>query len=106
MSKDLHELSALIEHSPDYEWLDHAACASLGVGQLSTFFVDAGKALSRTAQALCATCPVRRECLTHAYRYEIACGYFAGVSPSRRRVLTLEQALVEIGADSPSAVTA
>ena len=91
-----HELAVLIEHSPDHDWLDRAACSSLDVDQLSMFFVDAGKAISKEALQLCGRCPVRRDCLDHAYRYDVISGYFGGMSPSKRKVLTRDQALAEL----------
>jgi WhiB family redox-sensing transcriptional regulator len=94
---NLHDLSALIEHSPDFDWVTKAACGSLSLDRLDHFFVDAGRTLSRDAASMCAGCPVRRECLGHAYDNEISAGYFGGVSPSKRRVMTREQALASIG---------
>lgn len=92
------DLSALIENTAELGWLGRAACGSLGLDQLNMFFVDAGRTLSPEAAALCRTCPVRRECLGHAYANEIAGGYYGGVSPSRRRSLSREQALELIDA--------
>ena len=54
------------------------------------------RTISSATVALCQRCPVRRECLDHAYRHEIVSGYFGGMSPGRRRVLTHDQALAEI----------
>jgi WhiB family redox-sensing transcriptional regulator len=79
------ELAALIESSPEFSWLESAACGDLGLDQLDLFFVEAGRTLSREAAAICGTCPVRAECLEHATARDIAGGYFGGVSPSKRR---------------------
>lgn len=76
-------------------WLDDIACAD---ADLSEFFVAAGHTISPEAAAMCDRCPVRKECLTHAYERQIAAGYFAKMSPSRRAKLTLEEALAEIDA--------
>ena len=76
-------------------WLDDIACAE---ADLSEFFVAAGHTISPEAEQMCDSCPVRRECLTHAYEREIAAGYFAKVSPSQRAKKTLEEALAEIDA--------
>ena len=92
------DLSALIESTAELGWLGRAACGSLALDQLNMFFVDAGRTLSPEAAALCRTCPVRRECLGHAYSNDIAGGYYGGVSPSRRRSLSWEQALELIDA--------
>ncbi len=82
-----NELAALIENTPEYTWLEHAACGDLELHQLEMFFVEAGRTLSREAAAMCERCPVRQDCLDHASNREIAGGYFGGVSPSKRRRL-------------------
>ena len=97
MSTQGFDLGDLIANTPDMNWLDRAACGDLDIAELSMYFVDAGKAISRDALERCRTCPVRRECLDHAYRYEVTSGYFGGMSPSRRRSLTHDQALTELG---------
>ena len=84
---DAQDISALIEHAPDHEWVGRAACRNLEIEQLDLFFVEAGRTLSREAVAICTSCPVRRECLDHAYENDIAGGYFGGLSPSKRRSL-------------------
>ena len=89
-------LDELIEHTPDLPWLVRAACGELELDQLELFFVEAGRTISSATVALCQRCPVRRECLDHAYRHEIVSGYFGGMSPGRRRVLSHDQALAEI----------
>lgn len=91
------DLANIIETAPDLEWLDSAACSTLDIERLDLFFVSAGKSLSSEAKALCASCPSRRACLTHAYDREIAGGYFAAVSPAQRRSMTLDEALESIG---------
>jgi hypothetical protein len=86
------ELAALIESSPEFAWLEDAACGDLELEQLDLFFVEAGRTLSREAAAICERCPVRLDCLEHASSRDIAGGYFGGVSPSKRRRMTLERA--------------
>jgi hypothetical protein len=44
---------------------------------------------------------VRLDCLAHAYQHEVMSGYFGGMSPGRRRVLTHEQAVAEIEQERP-----
>lgn len=89
-------LDDLIERTPDLPWLEHAACATLEFEQLDLFFVEAGRSISQATLALCRRCPVRRDCLEHAYRHEIISGYFGGMSPARRRTLDVDQALAEL----------
>ncbi|MFN3256006.1 MAG: WhiB family transcriptional regulator [Ilumatobacter sp.] len=91
------ELATLIERSKEITWIRDAACGDLGIDQLDLFFVDAGKSLSKEAVAICQGCPARISCLTHAYEHDIAGGYFGGVSPSKRRRLTLAEAVASIG---------
>lgn len=95
---DFHMLDGDV---PELAWLGRAACADLGVERLDLFFVDAGHTIAPSTVALCARCPVRRECLVHAYRLEITSGYFGGMSPGRRRAVRLEDAISEI--ERPSA---
>ncbi len=94
---DLHNLSALIEGSPDYDWVSLAACGNLKIDQIDHYFVDAGRTLSREAALICVACPVRQNCLQHAYDNDITAGYFGGMSPSKRRMMTCEQALDSLG---------
>ena len=89
-------LDELIERTPDLPWLDRASCGELELHQLDLFFVEAGRTIASSTVALCQKCPVRRECLDHAYRHEIVSGYFGGISPGRRRVLTHAQAIAEL----------
>lgn len=81
---------------PAVPWLDDAACGSLALDRLEMFFVEAGRTIAAETVALCRRCPVRRECLDHAYQYELTSGYFGGISPSRRRSLTRDAAFAEL----------
>ena len=92
----LRPLDDLIERTPDLPWLEQAACGELDLHELDLFFVEAGRTIASSTIAMCTRCPVRRECLDHAYRHEIVSGYFGGMSPGRRRVLTHEQAIAEL----------
>lgn len=80
-----NDLAAIIEHGDTDDWVSRAACGDLPLDRLDLFFVDAGRSLSKEAAAMCQTCPVRDQCLDHAYEREIAGGYFGGTSPSKRR---------------------
>jgi WhiB family redox-sensing transcriptional regulator len=85
-------LSELIERAPELTWLDDAACGNLPLDQLPLFFVEAGRTIAAETKALCRGCPVRHQCLDHAYAHQIASGYFGGISPGRRRALTHAEA--------------
>ena len=91
-------LGDFIHSTPDMPWLEEAACGSLPLDQLNMFFVEAGRTIASSTVALCQGCPVRVQCLDHAYRNEILSGYFGGVSPGRRRVLSHAEAGQEISA--------
>lgn len=93
---NIRDLGELIGNLPEDGWLGQAACRELDLDKITLFFVDAGRSLSQEAQALCNSCPVRTECLEHAYDHEIAGGYFGGMSPSRRRSLSREDALATL----------
>lgn len=87
------DLASFIEGSNDLPWLRDAACRKLELERLDLFFVDAGRTLSKEGKAICGRCPVRSACLSHAYHHEISGGYFGGLSPTKRRELTLDEAL-------------
>ncbi len=89
-------LDELIENTPDMPWLEQASCGDLPLEQLDLFFVDAGRSIASSTVAMCRACPARRQCLDHAYTHEIMSGYFGGMSPGRRRVLSHAEALAEI----------
>lgn len=96
-------LGAFIEAAPDMPWLDDAACGGLPLEQLNMFFVEAGRTIASSTVALCQKCVVRKECLDHAYRNDILSGYFGGVSPGRRRVLSLAESSEGISVGTSSA---
>lgn len=72
------------------EWLDQAACKDLDI---SDYFVEAGHVIEDAVLNTCRTCPVRKECVVHAYEREVTGGYFGGMSPGQRRDVTLKEAL-------------
>lgn len=48
------------------DWMDHALCAQLGPGAADQYFFPTKGGETRTAIAMCATCPVRQECADYA----------------------------------------
>lgn len=70
-------------------WLNDIACVD---ASLDDFFLDAGHSIAPETLELCRSCPVRMQCIEHAYRANLTSGYFAGISPSQRRELTLDEA--------------
>lgn len=50
----------------DTSWMDEALCAQLGPGAADQFFFPTKGGETRTALAMCATCPVRKACADYA----------------------------------------
>jgi WhiB family transcriptional regulator, redox-sensing transcriptional regulator len=76
----------MIEH-----WTDFAACR--GVDPELFFPVSAsGPALDQVAEAkrVCASCPVRPDCLAWALRAGESAGIWGGTTPEERRYLRLK----------------
>lgn len=86
--------------SEGYEWLAKRACVSV---PHEKFFVDAGSIIDPDVLERCRRCPVRTECLLHAYSRGLNAGYFGGVSAGERKRLPLAVALEHIDADSAAA---
>lgn len=85
-----HSSDDPVEVSVDrFSWLNSTACVDLTIGH---FFVEAGHAISEDVLNVCRACPVRSECLDHAYQMGIGGGYFGGMSPGQRRNMNLTQA--------------
>lgn len=91
-----HLSDFLVNHEADLEWLENTMCADMDI---SDFFVEAGHTISQDVINICRMCPVRAECVTHAYRNSITGGYFGGISPGQRRELSLDDALAHIAKD-------
>ena len=73
-------------------WLDDAACRELPI---DAFFVQAGHIISEDVLNVCRQCPVRVDCISHAYddKLNITGGYFGGLSPGQRREMNIDDAL-------------
>lgn len=89
-------IDELIHRTPDMSWLAHAACGDLPLEELEVYFVEAGRSIAPATIARCRSCPVRFQCLDHAYDHQIASGYFGGVSPSKRRSMSHADARASI----------
>jgi WhiB family transcriptional regulator, redox-sensing transcriptional regulator len=87
-----------IIYRADFDWLDYAACGELDL-EVDDFFTGPGHPIASPVLEACRSCPVRRDCLTHAYKSGAISGYFGGVSPGQRRNMTLKQALRYIAKD-------
>ena len=84
-----------------YDWRESAACRDQDP---ELFFpvseVGPGSEQVRQAKAVCARCPVQRECLEYAIDIGLAHGVFGGATPHERRQHTRRGAVEE---DSPRA---
>lgn len=78
-------------------WLNEIACEGMDI---EDFFVEAGRAISPEALQACKGCPVRLECVRHAYEMQVNGGYFGGLSPGQRRDYNLEEAERIVRAES------
>ncbi len=65
------------------EWYARAACR----GQGPDAFVQGGKTYYEPARALCATCPVRVECLDLALADHTLIGLWGGTTDRERRAI-------------------
>jgi WhiB family transcriptional regulator, redox-sensing transcriptional regulator len=83
-------ISLAIEPEPSGDWRHDAECLRY-VG-LVDFFPTRGES-ARDAKAICATCPVRQECLEYALRWDQLCGVWGGLSERERRQLRRERRL-------------
>lgn len=105
---DVPHVSVSPESHPGFEWLNEAACGQPDVSteEAMRYFVDAGKSIADAQRKRCRfACPVRRECVLHAYLggpngTPIAAGYLAGFSLGQRRTMTLKEALAVVAADT------
>ncbi|MDO4243511.1 MAG: WhiB family transcriptional regulator [Actinomyces sp.] len=63
-------------------WVESANCAS---ADPEVMFCPADAQVLRAARAVCAACPVRRECLEHALSTAEPDGVWGGLTPGERR---------------------
>lgn len=72
------------EYDADHQWMLNARCRALEPGE---FFPSDGVGVDK-ARLICATCPVKAECLEYALRNRIDHGVWGGASErERRRIL-------------------
>ena len=76
---DPYPIVALFDAEP--EWRDRAACKG---ADLDAFFPRHGH-IPTEVKELCATCPVKQNCLDFAVKNRIVDGYWGGMSPKQRR---------------------
>jgi len=87
------------ERPQEYEWMRHAKCRGTDP---SEYFPSDGVGVEQ-AQRICATCPVRVECLEYALEHRIEHGVWGGASErERRRILRRRRQLSGAAAPSPN----
>lgn len=79
-------------------WLYDMACID---ADADDFFTASGNAIPIEVLETCRACPVRVDCITHAYENGLTAGYFGGISAPKREKMTLDEALVVVAADVP-----
>lgn len=82
--------------SEHYDWQLDGACRTTSPDQF--FLPDAERGRRRearesAAKALCATCPVVQDCLTHALEVREPYGVWGGTTPQERSALLRGQAV-------------
>lgn len=68
-------------------WLDEGLCQQVGPAE---FFPEKGSS-TKTARAICAECPVKRECLEYALEIGDHYGVYGGLGERQRRTLLSQQ---------------
>ncbi len=77
------------------EWHKRAVCRGAGT---ALFFLEHGDPSAPRARALCASCPVREECLEFALTDPAGrCGIWGGTTEKDRRHLRQERRLRRLG---------
>lgn len=76
-------LRAVLPTAPDSSWLDDAACQDVD----AELFFSQDEFQQQQALAVCAGCPVRRECLDHALATGEHYGIWGGTREGERRRL-------------------
>jgi hypothetical protein len=79
-------------------WLKNCTCVDGKT--VDDFFLDPGRVLSPEQAEACRRCPTRVQEVVLAYQLNIAHGYVAGLSPAKRRNMTLQQAVAFVIKDS------
>lgn len=92
LGMDAPDLTSLLHDLSEHDWLDRAACGQLPIEELSRFFGPAGSSPSAETLATCRSCPVRIDCLEHAYANQVMSGCFGGLTAAQRRRLSLDEA--------------
>jgi WhiB family redox-sensing transcriptional regulator len=72
-------------------WRDRASCRT-GVDPEIFFPLSPKPEFAREALAVCATCPVREECLAWSLKHRISNGIWGGLTEDERRGVRLAQA--------------
>jgi len=77
-----HERTAAPRLDAPHDWRDQAEC--IKYAHEVEFFPSRGES-TREAKAVCATCPVREQCLEYALQWDHLSGVWGGLSERERR---------------------
>jgi WhiB family redox-sensing transcriptional regulator len=75
-------------------WVSRARCATAGIDP-EIFFPPRGPRKDSTAKAICATCPVRRECRQYALKASEEHGVWGGLNAAEREDLKRRRSRAE-----------
>lgn len=68
------------------EWMEHGSCRGLVSAADDPWFPEVDQAAqTRSAQRVCARCPVAAQCLSYAIEHRIVWGTWGGATPKQRR---------------------
>lgn len=77
-------MSDIVQEFEDMEWASDAAC----IGEdPETFYPPPGRGFAETAKRICATCPVKEQCLQFALKYKQYWGVWGGFAEGERKPL-------------------
>ena len=76
-------------NSIDLSWQREAACKNTSLVNYESYYPSRGRTSEGKAKALCNTCPVQKDCLDHALKYEDY-GFWGGVSAKGRERMRKE----------------
>jgi WhiB family redox-sensing transcriptional regulator len=88
-SAEIEHIEPGVRTDVDSDWRHDAECLHY-LGRVD-FFPSRGES-AREAKAVCAVCPVQRECLEYALRWDHLCGVWGGLSERERSQLRRERA--------------
>jgi WhiB family redox-sensing transcriptional regulator len=87
----------------DYNWQQDAACKGISLESYDLFYVSTGKSSKKETNNICGNCPVVKDCLSHALKYE-EYGYWGGTTSGDRKRMRKELGIKLIEIDYSSLI--